>query len=236
MSCIRATSASSHPPTLARACSESGYRHRRWRPFSSRMNHSITPSVRIVAPTYWASSPVESMRTGSLRRSSQEIANIPGASGMPPHGASTSARGWEPRSMASRTAAALARGAGSVISRTEFVMNQPTASFQRSSYRLWTGKTARSGPPPTSRVISAIAESAKVRVETPSARASAENAAEEWTSKTSRTTTRSRCAVDSPRGSGKRGMKPPPASRISRHRELTRSGGGPGSDRARVCS
>ena len=40
------------------------------------MNHSMTPSVSIVALTYCASSPTESIRTGSLRRSSQEIANI----------------------------------------------------------------------------------------------------------------------------------------------------------------
>ena len=92
------------------------------------MNHSITPSGRTHAPTYCARRPMESTRTGSRRKSSHEMANIPGESGMPPHGSMISSNGHDPSFTASFTAPAHARGSGSADSRTELVMNQPTES------------------------------------------------------------------------------------------------------------
>ena len=58
---------------------------------------------------------------------------MPGASGIPPHGSSTSSSGQEPRRTASLTASAQAVGSGSGDSRTELVMNQPTESCQVAS-------------------------------------------------------------------------------------------------------
>ena len=53
---------------------------------------------------------MESTRTGSRRKSNQEMANMPGSSGMPPHGSRISSSGQEPSLTASFTAAAQALG------------------------------------------------------------------------------------------------------------------------------
>ena len=200
------------------------------------MNQSITPSVRIDAPMYCASSPAASTRTGRRLRSSHEMANMPGASGMPPHGSRMSSSGHDPSCTASLTAAAHAPGAGSPDSSTEFVMNQPTESCHAVSYRLCTGKTARSAVPASSRVTSVIAETARASVETASDLACAVNAALSSTSSTSRTSTRSGCGTCSPSGNGKSGIVPPLASRISRHRRWTSCGAFGRSRSAAECS
>ena len=149
---------------------------------------------------------------------------MPGAVGIPPQGASTSASGQEPSCTASLTAAAATLGSATADSRTELVMNQPTESCHLSSNRLCTGKTARSGAFANSRVTPVMATTASASVETPSLRACAANAAPSSTSNTSRTSTRSGCGPGSPNGSGNRGITPPLSLMICAHRARTRSG------------
>ena len=96
------------------------------------MNHTMTPSVGITAPTYCSSRPSRTA-TGSRRVSSHDTANIPGGTRIPPWGSRIGPRGWDPSRIASVTAAALARRSGSADSMTAFVMNHPTLSCHRSS-------------------------------------------------------------------------------------------------------
>ena len=176
------------------------------------------------------------MRTGSRRRSSQEIANMPGDIGMPPHGDSTSASGQDPSCTASLTALAAASGSATVDSSTELVMNQPTESCQLVSKRLCTGKTARSGASASSRVTEVIAATASASVDTPSLRACTANAAPASTSNTSRTSTRSGPSSGSPNGSGNRGITPPLSAMMRAQVSRTWSGAAGRSSSAWVCS
>ncbi len=129
--------------------------------------------------------------------------------------------------MASRTAPAHAWGSGSRDSITAFVMNQPTLSCHRSSRRLWTGSTARSGTPAISADTRVSTETATENIRCPRCWTTSSKRASSTSSRTSRTSTTSGCGVEtSPSGSGKVGIEPPPASRISAQRRLTASGAG----------
>ena len=111
--------------------------------------------------------------------------------------------------MASATARAQVTGSGSSDSMTAFVMNQPTESCQRSSWRECTGRIARRGSPAASAKTPVMTEVAIEIIRTPSAREWSENRSSSSASSTSRSSTTSGGGVDrSPSGSGNVGITP----------------------------